>query len=203
MGGAQSPWEQSPGMGVLNGGKHAYQGAKLCMHACMYEDKGHKGHVPCEKGPKATPQKQVKHGTLPPQGKMRLISSLSYFPNGSPHPLSLALPQMAKLSQKRPRPLPPLFNAKSAFLLPLPSNNQEKKNDLHLGIFWLAHFTYMRWPTIMSSYITLTRGPPPLEPSYARWEEAQYPLDSHSNLSLSLCSLISIYHHYPTPSTFQ
>ena len=69
MGGAQSPREQYPGMGVLNGGKHAYQGAKLCMHACMYEDKGHKGHVPCEKGPKATPQKQVKHGTLPPQGK--------------------------------------------------------------------------------------------------------------------------------------
>ena len=50
MGGAQSPQEQSPGMGVLNGGKHAYQGAKLCMHACMYEDKAHKGHGHVKRG---------------------------------------------------------------------------------------------------------------------------------------------------------
>ena len=54
----------SKGMGVLKCG--SMHDKKLCMHACMYEDKGHKGHVPCEKGPKATPQKQVKHGTLPP-----------------------------------------------------------------------------------------------------------------------------------------
>ena len=35
----------------------------------------------------------------------------------------------------------------------------------------------------------LQEDPPlPLEPSYARWGKGQYPLDSLSNLSLSLCS---------------
>ena len=51
MHGAQSPQEQPlKGMRVLNGGKHACQGAKLCMHACMYEDKAHKGHGHVKRG---------------------------------------------------------------------------------------------------------------------------------------------------------
>ena len=93
MGGAQSPWEQSPGMGVLNGGKHAYQGAKLCMHACMYEDNGHKGHVPCEKGPKATSQKQVKAWDSPPSRKKNAAHLLSLLlSKWAAHTLSLASP---------------------------------------------------------------------------------------------------------------
>ena len=36
----------SKGMGMLKCGKYACQGTKLSMHTCMYENKGHKGHVP-------------------------------------------------------------------------------------------------------------------------------------------------------------
>ena len=36
----------SKGMGMLKCGKYACQGTKVSMHTCMYENKGHKGHVP-------------------------------------------------------------------------------------------------------------------------------------------------------------
>ena len=45
MGGAQSPREQPlKGRGVLKCG--SMHDKKLSMHACMYENMGHKGHVP-------------------------------------------------------------------------------------------------------------------------------------------------------------
>ena len=119
------------------------------MHVCG--NKVHKGHAPCDKGPKATPPKQKSRlGPSSPSRKTRhLIPSLLL--SKWEAILSLLLPpHVVKLSQvalatslPKLKSLDPYMAAFSA----LKANNEII--SIYSNSFWLE-YEVRRWPTIMS-----------------------------------------------------
>ena len=162
-------------MGVLKCGKYACQGTKLSMHTCMYENKGHKGHVPCEWGlrPTPPPKKQVNMGPLPPQeckNAAHLPLSLT-FQVGSLYSLSYSFHMWPSIAKRGQSHLPLSLMHDSAFPYLFLQGNQEKRR--------ISTLVFSDWSTSHTwggkHHVSLTpflqEDPLPLDSSFWTVEE--------------------------------
>ena len=136
----------------------------------------------------------------PPKASQPLGPSPPQEKNAAPSPLSLTfewaaisslscLSTSGQASQKRPSPPPPsLMQNQLFFSLFLQINKKRKMIYTLASSNWPISLTWGGQPSWALTSLLQEDPPLHLEPSYARWRKAQYPLESLSNLSLSLCS---------------